>query len=85
MLGLTIHIVDMCVRTVLWHVPAHHRKSAVELLEASKGSYVKSRQVLDHRQGLKHPENLSIGHRYKLDCEASVYNYIIPDMILFII
>ncbi|KAH3695980.1 uncharacterized protein LOC127862256 [Dreissena polymorpha] len=42
---------------------ANHRKSAVELLEASKGSYVKSREVLDHRQELKHPENLSIGNR----------------------
>lgn len=41
---------------------ANHRKSAVELLEASKSEYVKSQQVLDHRQELKHPENLSVGY-----------------------
>ncbi|XP_069126232.1 protein FAM110B-like [Argopecten irradians] len=40
---------------------AHRRKSAVELLEASKSEYVKSRSVLKTKQELKHPENLHIG------------------------
>ncbi|OWF43450.1 protein FAM110B-like [Mizuhopecten yessoensis] len=40
---------------------AHRRKSAVELLEASKSEYVKSQSVLKSRQELKHPENLHIG------------------------
>jgi hypothetical protein len=43
---------------------ANHRKSAVELLEESKGSYVKSTKVLNHKQELKHPENLSVGNGY---------------------
>ncbi|KAL4235631.1 hypothetical protein ACF0H5_004026 [Mactra antiquata] len=42
---------------------ASHRKSAVELLEASKGEYVKSSKVLNHKQKLKHPENLCVGNR----------------------
>lgn len=45
------------------HAHANYRKSAVELLEASKGTYVKSTNVLNHRQELKHPENLSVGNR----------------------
>ncbi|KAK3089124.1 hypothetical protein FSP39_001034 [Pinctada imbricata] len=40
---------------------AHRRKSAVELLEASKSEYVKSTSVLNQRQELKHPEVLHIG------------------------
>jgi len=39
------------------------RKSAVELLEASKGEYVKSVSVLKQKQELKHPENLQISTR----------------------
>lgn len=51
---------------------ANHRKSAVELLEASKGEYVKSTIVLNHRQELKHPENLSVGNREILSLPISV-------------
>lgn len=43
----------------------HRRKSAVELLEASKGEYVKSVSVLKQKQELKHPENLHISTRPK--------------------
>lgn len=42
---------------------AHHRKSAVELLEASKAEYVKSTRVLNNKQELKHPENLCVSSR----------------------
>lgn len=42
---------------------AHHRKSAVELLEASKAEYVKSSRVLNNKQELKHPENLCVASR----------------------
>ncbi|XP_052098660.1 protein FAM110B-like [Mytilus californianus] len=41
------------------------RKSAVELLEASKGEYVKSVSVLKQKQELKHPENLHVSTRPK--------------------
>ena len=44
-------------------ISAHHRKSAVELLEASKAEYVKSTHVLNNKQELKHPENLSVSSR----------------------
>lgn len=50
---------------------ANHRKSAVELLEASKGEYVKSTVVLNHRQELKHPENFSVGNREILSLPIS--------------
>lgn len=42
---------------------ARRRKSAVELLEASKSEYVKSVSVLNHKQELKHPEVLHIGNQ----------------------
>lgn len=44
---------------------ARRRKSAVELLEASKSEYVKSVSVLNHKQELKHPEVLHIGNQVK--------------------
>ncbi|XP_045158823.2 neurofilament medium polypeptide-like [Mercenaria mercenaria] len=64
--GVTMMTDDMVhMRSHRSHRRAHanHRKSAVELLEASKGTYVKSTTVLNHRQELKHPENLSVGNR----------------------
>lgn len=39
---------------------AAKRKSAVELLQESKAFYVKSEQVLDSKQELKHSEHLQV-------------------------
>ncbi|KAL5017402.1 hypothetical protein ScPMuIL_006991 [Solemya velum] len=44
---------------------AGRRKSAVELLEASKPDYVKSTSVLNHRQELKHPSQLNTNSRHR--------------------
>ncbi|CAH1774201.1 unnamed protein product [Owenia fusiformis] len=46
------------------------RKSAVELLEASKHQYVKSSTVLQSRQRLSNSENLQVGNRHA----RGVYN-----------
>ena len=62
--SLIICILYICRMSSLSLISAHHRKSAVELLEASKAEYVKSSRVLNNKQELKHPEKLCVQTRW---------------------